>query len=175
MIRAKQAQDSMKDTVMTPEEIAQLPYRPCVGVMLANTRGHIFVGQRIDNDGEAWQMPQGGVDAGEKTYDAALRELEEETGVTPNLVSLEAESAGLIPYDLPHEMVPRIWKGRFRGQEQKWYLFRFHGADNQINIVTAHPEFSAWKWTPAETLVDAIVPFKREVYARVLEEFRDKL
>ena len=99
---------------MTPEEIEQLPYRPCVGVMLANPRGHIFVGQRIDRDTDAWQMPQGGLDKGEKTIDAAYRELEEETSVTRNLVTLEAESVALIRYDIPHQLVPNIWKRRYR-------------------------------------------------------------
>ncbi len=160
---------------MTPEEIEQLPYRPCVGVMLANTRGHVFVGQRIDREQAAWQMPQGGVDKGEKTLDAALRELEEETGITPNLVTIESETAGLIRYDVPHELVPNIWKGRYRGQEQKWFLMRFHGADDQINLQTKHPEFSAWKWLPKTELSDAIVPFKRAVYEQVLAEFDDKL
>lgn len=159
---------------MTPEEIEDLPYRPCVGVMLTNPRGHVFVGQRIDRDQEAWQMPQGGVDKGEKTLDAALRELEEEIGVTPNLVTIEGESAGLIRYDLPHELVPRIWKGRYRGQEQKWFLMRFHGSDDQINLETEHPEFSAWQWMPRDQVVDAIVPFKRTVYEKVLAEFAGK-
>ncbi len=161
--------------IMSPEDIAQLPYRPCVGVMLANTRGHIFVGQRMDRDTAAWQMPQGGVDKGENTRDAALRELEEETGITPNLVSIEAESAGLIAYDLPHELVPKIWKGRYRGQEQKWFLMRYHGDDTQVNIATAHPEFSRWKWIHPSELVGAIVPFKRAVYEQALVEFQDKL
>lgn len=160
---------------MTPEEIAALPYRPCVGVMLANTRGHIFVGQRMDRDTDAWQMPQGGVDPGEATLDAAIRELWEETGVVEKLVTVEAESRALIRYDLPHDIVPRIWKGRYRGQEQKWFLFRFHGADDDINIATAHPEFSAWKWMPKDDLVANIVPFKAEVYAKVLAEFEGKL
>ncbi len=155
----------------SPEQIARLPYRPCVGVMLANPQGLVFVGQRLDNDTPAWQMPQGGIDAGEDARDAALRELWEETGVTPDLVSVVAETRGWIPYDLPHEIVPRIWQGRFRGQEQKWFLMRFHGSDDQINIVTSHPEFSEWRWLDPSDLVDHIVPFKRAVYAAVLEEF----
>jgi putative (di)nucleoside polyphosphate hydrolase len=160
---------------MTPDEIAQLPYRPCVGIMLANTRGHIFVGQRKDNDQDAWQMPQGGVDPGETTLNAAIRELWEETGVVEKLVTLEGESLGLIPYDLPHDLVPNIWKGKYRGQEQKWFLFRFHGTDEDIDIATEHPEFSEWKWMPKEELVANIVPFKRAVYQQVLAEFAEKL
>ena len=160
---------------MTPDDIALLPYRPCVGIMLANPRGHIFVAQRKDRDTDAWQMPQGGVDKGEKCRDAALRELEEETSVPANLVTIEAESAGLIRYDLPHDLVPNIWKGRYRGQEQKWYLMRVHGLDSQIDLDTAMPEFTAWKWIPTGELVANIVPFKREVYAQVLSEFRSHL
>ena len=160
---------------MTPDEIAQLPYRPCVGIMLANPRGHIFVGQRLDRDQDAWQMPQGGVDKGETTRDAAIRELWEETGVAEKLITIEAESAGLIPYDLPHEIVPNIWKGKYRGQEQKWFLMRYHGTDADIDIATEHPEFSEWKWMPKEDLVANIVPFKREVYEKVLAEFALKL
>jgi len=160
---------------MTPEQISELPYRPCVGIMLTNPRGHIFVGQRNDRDTDAWQMPQGGVDKGENTLDAAYRELWEETGVTKKLVTLEAESSRLIPYDLPHHIVPTIWKGRYRGQEQKWFLFRFHGADTDINIETEHPEFTRWKWMPKEDLVANIVPFKRAVYEEVLAEFGAKL
>ena len=161
--------------IMTPQEIAALPYRPCVGIMLANPRGHVFVGQRKDRDTDAWQMPQGGVDKGETCEAAALRELEEETSVTPNLITIEAETAGLIRYDIPHQLVPNIWKGRYRGQEQKWYLMRYHGLDNQIDLETAHPEFSAWQWMAPDALVPNIVPFKRAVYEEVLAEFKDKL
>ncbi len=160
---------------MTPDEIAELPYRPCVGIMLANPRGHVFVAQRKDRDTDAWQMPQGGVDKGEKCRDAALRELEEETSISPKFVTIEAESEGLIRYDLPHALVPNIWKGRYRGQEQKWYLMRYHGLDNQIDLDTKHPEFTAWKWMPADQIVDSIVPFKRAVYEQVLAEFGPKL
>ncbi len=160
---------------MTPEEIAQLPYRPCVGVMLVNGSGHVFVGQRIDNDTAAWQMPQGGVDPGETPQEAALRELWEETGVQADLVRVEAETDDWIPYDLPHDLVPRIWKGRFRGQEQKWVLMRFQGKDDDVNIATDHPEFSAWRWLPPDQLVAHIVPFKREVYSRVLDQFGELL
>jgi putative (di)nucleoside polyphosphate hydrolase len=143
--------------------------------MLMNEQGHIFVGQRLDNDTPAWQMPQGGVDAGEAPRDAALRELWEETGVTADKAEIIAETDGWLPYDLPHDIVPRIWKGRYRGQEQKWILLRFTGTDSDVNIATEHPEFSEWRWLPAEELVENIVPFKRDVYTRVLNAFADHL
>lgn len=160
---------------MTPEEIAKLPYRACVGVMLINAKAEVFVGQRRDRDQDAWQMPQGGVDEGEHAEVAALRELEEETGVQPSSVSVVTQTDGWLPYDLPHDLVPRIWKGRFRGQEQKWFLLRFHGSDDEINLETEHPEFSHWRWLPVEELVANIVPFKREVYEAVVTAFRPYL
>ncbi len=156
---------------MTPEEIAKLPYRPCVGLMLMNAKGKIFVGQRNDRHKDAWQMPQGGVDEGEDPRNAALRELWEETGVTADLVEIIAETDGWLPYDLPHDIVPKIWKGQYRGQEQKWYLMRFLGSDDQIKIETDHPEFTHWKWQDPDRLVEEIVPFKRDVYERVIEVF----
>lgn len=158
---------------MTPEEIAKLPYRKNVGVMLMNADGGVFVGQRLDSEVPAWQMPQGGIDKGEDAKTAALRELEEETGVSPDLVTLEAETEGWIAYDLPHDIVPRIWKGRYKGQEQKWFLLRFHGTDDQVNIEVDHQEFSAWRWLPVSELVDNIVPFKRAVYEQVVSAFAD--
>ncbi|NOC46895.1 MULTISPECIES: RNA pyrophosphohydrolase [unclassified Ruegeria] len=160
---------------MTPEDIAKLPYRPCVGLMLMNDQGQIFVGQRNDRHANAWQMPQGGVDKGEDPRDAALRELLEETGVTANLVEIIAETEGWLPYDLPHDIVPKIWKGRFRGQEQKWFLMRYLGTDDQIDIATHHPEFTCWKWQEPDRLIAEIVPFKRDVYERVVEAFSDYL
>lgn len=160
---------------MTPEEIEKLPYRPCVGVMVLNAAGEVFVGQRMDRDTDAWQMPQGGVDKGEDPEEAALRELEEETGIARDLVRIEAQTEGWLPYDLPHDLVPNIWKGRYRGQEQKWFLLRFIGTDDQVNIRTEIPEFSSWRWLPPAQMLDGIVPFKRAVYARVIEEFKPYL
>ncbi|MHA6347201.1 RNA pyrophosphohydrolase [Roseivivax sp. CAU 1761] len=160
---------------MPENDPAALPYRPCVGVMLANATGEVFVGQRIDSPQAAWQMPQGGIDAGETPREAALRELEEETGVPRDLVRVEAETADWVQYDLPAELIGKVWKGRFRGQRQKWFLLRFLGRDDQIRIATEHPEFSTWRWLPAGRLVESIVPFKRHVYEAVVAEFQDRL
>lgn len=156
---------------MTPEEIARLPYRRNVGVMLVNADGKVFVGQRRDRFEDAWQMPQGGIDEGEDPRAAALRELEEETGVSPDLVEILAETDGWLAYDLPPDLVPKIWNGRYRGQQQKWFLMRYLGRDAQVNIATEHPEFSRWRWLDPRDLPDHIVAFKRDVYAKVLEAF----
>lgn len=156
---------------MTPEEILALPYRPNVGIMLINGPGQVFAAQRIDNPGPAWQMPQGGIDAGENPRSAALRELLEETGVTSGLVTVLAQTADWLTYDLPHDLVPKIWKGRWRGQKQHWFLMRYTGRDDQIDIDTEHPEFSRWTWLTTGELIDNIVPFKRDVYTRVINEF----
>ncbi|MEP1519227.1 RNA pyrophosphohydrolase [Ascidiaceihabitans sp.] len=160
---------------MTPEDIAKLPYRQNVGVMVLNAQGQVFVGQRKDNAVAAWQMPQGGIDKGEDARTAALRELEEETGIAPALVTIVAQSEDWIPYDLPHALVPKLWKGRYRGQEQKWFLMQFSGTDADVNIQTEHPEFSAWRWLDSADLVNNIVPFKRDVYVRVVEAFKEYL
>lgn len=164
---------------MSPEDIAKLPYRRNVGIVLANAANQVFVGQRTDrqpHEPPAWQMPQGGIDKGEDPQTAALRELTEETGVTPDLITIEAETDGWISYDLPHDIVPRIWKGRYKGQEQKWFLLRFHGQDSDIRLdADDFQEFSEWRWLPADDVVAQIVPFKRAVYESVFAAFRDHL
>lgn len=151
---------------------APLPYRPCVGIMLVNREGLVFVGQRIDSkEGDAWQMPQGGIDPGEDAETAALRELGEEAGVVPHHVQLLAQSKEEHFYDLPDPLIGKLWGGRYRGQRQTWFLARFLGVDADINIATAEPEFCEWKWTPADTLVDLIVPFKKMLYRHIVAEF----
>jgi putative (di)nucleoside polyphosphate hydrolase len=152
-----------------------LPYRPCAGVMLMNRDGQVFVGQRLDSTLEAWQMPQGGIDEGEEAIDAAVRELREETGVMPDKVRLIAEAPGEFLYDLPDDMIGRIWKGKWRGQRQRWFLFAFEGEDGDIDIATPEPEFRAWRWADPADLPTMIVPFKKTLYEQVLAAFDDHL
>jgi putative (di)nucleoside polyphosphate hydrolase len=161
--------------MMQSTKVEKLPYRLNVGIMVVSKVGYIFVAQRLDHNSDAWQMPQGGIDPDEETEAAALRELEEETGITANKVKIIAESKDWIPYELPTELIPKLWNGKYRGQKQKWYLMEFLGEDKDINIETSHPEFSAWKWITPKELPDAIVPFKRDVYLRILKEFQDNL
>lgn len=156
-------------------DIASLPYRPCAGVMLLNRHGQVFVGQRLDSVVEAWQMPQGGIDPGEDPIEAAWRELWEETGVQRDLAELVAEAPEELFYDLPEDLVGRIWKGKWRGQRQRWFLFRFLGEDKDVNIETAEPEFRAWRWAEPKDLPDIIVPFKRELYKELLTVFGQHL
>jgi putative (di)nucleoside polyphosphate hydrolase len=150
---------------------ASLPYRPCVGVMLLNRAGQVFVGQRLDTTLEAWQMPQGGIDPGEEPLATAIRELGEETGIAPDHVELIAEAPGEFHYDLPPELVGKVWKGRYRGQVQRWFLFRFLGTDADVRIDTEHPEFRAWRWADPADLPSIIVPFKRALYEEVRAAF----
>jgi putative (di)nucleoside polyphosphate hydrolase len=148
--------------------VKDLPYRPAAGIMLVNDEGKVFVGQRLDSTLEAWQMPQGGMDPGEDAETAALRELEEETGIPARLVEIVARAPETFDYDLPPELVGKLWKGKYRGQRQTWFLMRFLGTDADVAIKTAHPEFRAWKWAEPSELPDMIVPFKRTLYENVL-------
>lgn len=148
-------------------------YRRGTGIVLLNSANKIFVGQRLDTAVEAWQMPQGGIEDGEDPTSAALRELSEEIGTRH--VKVLAQSQEPLTYDLPHHLVGRVWDGKYRGQTQIWFLMRFLGRDSEINLKTAHPEFREWKWMPYDEVVNAIVPFKREIYTRVLSEFRPLL
>ena len=151
----------------------KLPYRSNVGIMMVNEKGFVCVGQRLDNNQNAWQMPQGGIDAGEDPETAAYRELLEETGVKKQDVRFVASSSKWLSYDLPEDLIPILWNGEFRGQKQKWFLFKFLGEDRDINIATEHPEFSKWKWISKENLLKEIVPFKKSVYENVLKEFKN--
>jgi putative (di)nucleoside polyphosphate hydrolase len=146
-------------------------YRRGVGVMLLNRDGKVFVGARIDNTDEAWQMPQGGIDRGEQPWATALRELEEETGIAPHLIERIAECPERLKYDLPEPIRGKLWGGKWKGQDQDWYLCRFLGRDADVNIATEHPEFREWKWIEPRELPDLIVPFKRELYRQLLREF----
>jgi putative (di)nucleoside polyphosphate hydrolase len=148
---------------------ADLPYRPCVGIMLLNPRGQVFVARRIDMPSEAWQMPQGGIDEGEPPQAAALRELREEIGT--DKAEVLAESRTWMNYDLPAELIGKLWGGRYRGQTQKWFAMRFTGMDSDINIATEVPEFLDWKWAEIDRLPSLIVPFKRKLYEQIVAEF----
>ena len=150
-------------------------YRRGVGVMLLNREGKVWVGARIDNPDDAWQMPQGGIDEGEEPWTTALRELEEETGIAPHLVERIATCPERLRYELPDEWRPRLWGGKWAGQEQDWFLARFLGQESDVDIATSHPEFRAWQWLDPARLPDMIVPFKRDLYRRLLEEFADYL
>ena len=164
-------------TVAPAKPLDSLPYRLCVGIALFSHTGFVWIGSRSDvqaegeGSGSWWQMPQGGLDKGEDPFKAAKRELYEETSVTS--VSLIKEAPEWFAYDLPAELVPISWGGRYRGQKQKWIAMRFLGGDSDIDIRTEHPEFAAWKWLAMEALPRLIVPFKRDTYEKVIAEFRD--
>jgi putative (di)nucleoside polyphosphate hydrolase len=155
-----------------------LPYRPCVGVMVLNRAGLAFVGRRIEGPEHidathSWQMPQGGIDPGEEPWTAALRELREETNISS--VKRLGESEDWLKYDIPRDIVGQAWQGKYRGQKQKWFALRFTGDEREIDVAnpggTHHPEFSAWRWEPMRNVPDLVVPFKRKVYEQVVKEF----
>jgi putative (di)nucleoside polyphosphate hydrolase len=146
-------------------------YRPAAGVMLLNPAGKVWVGQRLDNKLEAWQMPQGGLDAGEDPLEGALRELEEETGIARALVEVIARCPVELTYDLPEDLIGKVWKEPWRGQRQTWFLMRFLGEDKDVNLETPEPEFRAWKWAKPAELPALIVPFKKKLYEDVLQVF----
>jgi len=148
-----------------------LPYRPAAGVMLLNAEGKVWVGQRLDSTLEAWQMPQGGLDPGEEALDGALRELEEETGIPRDKVEILARCPEQLLYDLPDDLLGKLWKGKWRGQSQTWFLARFLGEETDVNLETEHPEFRAWKWAEPAELPALIVPFKKGLYENVLKAF----
>lgn len=148
---------------------SNLPYRPCVGIMLLNTNGMIFTAERIDMPG-AWQMPQGGVDNGEELQTAALRELEEEIGVPEYAVSIIGQTNNWVYYDLPAHLLGKAWGGKYCGQKQQWFLMKLIGSEAMIDLDTEHPEFSRWKWSNRIDLVNEIVPFKKSVYEQVVKE-----
>jgi putative (di)nucleoside polyphosphate hydrolase len=148
------------------------PYRRGVGIVLVNAKGRVFVAERIDTK-DAWQMPQGGIDKGETPREAALRELHEETGT--DKARIIGVTRSWLRYDLPADLQSKVWKGKYRGQEQKWFLMRFTGIDADINLETGHPEFARWKWMALSHVPRAIVGFKREIYKQVVTAFKDKV
>ena len=147
-----------------------LPLRTGVGIVVLNKKNQIFLAKRIDNPKNFWQMPQGGVDIGEEFYEAAIRELKEETSI--KTVKLIKEIEGLTTYLLPDHLVGIIWKGKYKGQKQKWFVVRFEGEEDEININTKHPEFLDWKWVNVENLTDEIVKFKFHVYKKIQKELK---
>ena len=149
------------------------PYRPCVGLLVINGEGLVFAGQRLDSHSNAWQMPQGGIENGESILDAGLREMREEIGT--NNVLFIGEMSEWLKYDLPGNLINRLWGGKYRGQTQKWLAYKFLGEDSEINIQTKHPEFCDWKWLNAEELTKLAIPFKRTIYEKVLKEYSNYL
>jgi len=149
-------------------------YRPCVGIVLINN-GSIFAGQRLDYKSDAWQMPQGGIEENESPIKAAIRELKEETGIKKKHIKIILESKNWINYDLPKELIPKLWNGKFVGQSQKWFAMEFLGSDSDVNINTKNPEFSKWQWMTKNKLLESIVPFKKRVYENILSQFSAQL
>ena len=151
-------------------DVQKLPFRIGVGIVVLNNKNQVFVGKRKDNPGNNWQMPQGGIDEGEDFISAMKRELMEETSIKNIKILKELEH--LYQYDLPKNLVGIIWKGKFRGQKQKWFITRFLGKDTEINLNTKHPEFIEWKWIEPEKLPELIVYFKKEIYLSLVKEIK---
>lgn len=156
-----------------PASTPHAGYRPCVGLMLINAGGRVFVGERHGPARSGWQMPQGGIDPGEAPIDAAWRELKEEVGT--DRAELLAESRLWYAYDLPPELIPAVWDERYRGQTQKWFAFRFAGSDDDVDLAAHEPEFTRWRWVPADEAIRLAWPLKRPVYEAIVDEFRDFL
>lgn len=165
----KQPASDTPSKVLTQAEVEALPYRLGVGLVLLNEQNKVFVAKRIDTRAEAWQMPQGGMDEGENPTETAFREMEEEIGTAK--ADIIAESRDWLTYDLPADVIPKVWKGRYRGQKQKWFLLRFTGQDSDIKIDGPHPEFNEWRWGNFADLPKMIVPFKRPLYEEIVAEF----
>ena len=157
--------------MIRPVDYHSRPYRPCVGIMLINSVNQIFVGQRFDNHGDAWQMPQGGIDAGETPIEAGFREMYEEIGT--NKAKLLCEHPDWLSYNIPEGLANQLWDGKYRGQTQKWLAFRYMGDDADINIATEQPEFCEWRWSTVDSLHQLAVPFKRPVYSKIIADFKD--
>ena len=153
--------------------LSERPYRSCVGLMVFNKEGNVFCGQRLDNKVEAWQLPQGGIDKGELPIEAGYRELNEETSIIN--VEFVSEYPDWLNYDIPLPLADNLWDGKFRGQTQKWLAYKFLGEDKEININTKNPEFSEWRWVSSMELLNLTIPFKKNIYKKVLKEYSSNL
>lgn len=172
---ANNSTKSMSAPAMLAQEKPDYLYRSGVGIMLINHEKKIFVGKRIDNNSDSWQMPQGGIDAGESEDCAMIRELREETGIEDRSIKTLKKSNRYFYYNLPYRLQKKFWGGKYLGQRQRWYLVEFCGDDSLVSVKTPEPEFSDWKWIEKDKIINAIVGFKRQLYRDVIKEFSDLL